>query len=476
MALLAALLLATNGGYGYHRDELYFLMLRPDWGYRDQPPLTPLVAQAADALFGGSVWGLRIPATLCVLAATLLAVLLARELGGGPLAQTLTAIGLGTSAGTLILGHVLATATLDLVVWLAIILFAIRALLRHEPRWWLAAGAVVGLGFYNKLLLVLLLIALAVGLLAAGPRRVLASRWLWAGVALAVVIGAPNLVYQLTHGLPQLRMAGAIADDKGADSRTLLVPFQVILLGVTLLPVWIAGLVGILRRESWRPVRSIGIAYLVVCVLVLVLGGQPYYPYGLLGALFAAGCVVTADWIGRGRRGRRLTLVAVAVGLNAVLNAPVSLPLVPVGSLGDGPIPAMNQTVADSIGWPAYADQVVRAYDGLPAADRARAVVVTSNYGEAGALVRLRADRLPKIYSGHNELWYYGPPADSATVLVGVGFDPDRTGDAFGSCTIAGRLDNGVDVDNEEQGKPIVVCHDPREPWHDLWPRFQHFD
>lgn len=48
------LLLVTAGGYGYHRDELYFLRAgsEPAFGYTDQPPLTPLLAHALDAVFG----------------------------------------------------------------------------------------------------------------------------------------------------------------------------------------------------------------------------------------------------------------------------------------------------------------------------------------------------------------------------------------------------------------------------------------
>ncbi|GIG88683.1 glycosyltransferase family 39 protein [Plantactinospora endophytica] len=475
--LVAALLLTTNSGYGYHRDELYFLMLRPDWGYRDQPPLTPAIARLADTLFGGSLWGLRVPATLFVLAALLLAALLARELGGGALAQTLAALGLGTGAATLIFGHVLLTAGPDLVVWLGIVLCAARALLRDQPRWWLAAGAVLGVGLYNKLLVVLLLVGLGAGLLAVGPRRVLASRWLWAGVALALVVGAPNLVYQFTHELPQADMAGAIADNKGAESRSTFVPFQLLLIGPPLAAVWLAGLVGLLRRRPWRPVRALAVAYLTVCVLVLVSGGQPYYTYGLLGALFAAGCVLLEGWLGRGRRRLRATLTGTAFLANVLASAVIALPLLPVGMLGDSPVPGINVTAADSVGWPRYVDQVVRAYDELPPADRAAAVVLTANYGEAGALTRLGADRLPAIYSGHNELGYYGPPPESATVLVGVGIgEPDELVRYFGGCRLAARLDNGVGVDNEEQGVPVVVCHQRRLSWAEMWPRIRHFD
>jgi hypothetical protein len=125
--------------------------------------------------------------------------------------------------------------------------------------------------------------------------------------------------------------------------------------------------------------------------------------------------------------------------------------------------------------WRDRALQVRAVYAALPAADRSAATIVTGNYGEAGALNRYGGRyRLPHAYSGQNELFHQGPPPASATTALLVGIDPPA--DRYASCTVAARLDNGVGIDNEEQGRPVVVCHDLREPWSTLWPRFRHFD
>src|SRR5690606_27243151 len=156
-------------------------------------------------------------------------------------------------------GHTLLTASVDLVVWVGVLLLATRALLRDEPRWWLAVGAVTGLSLANKQLIVLLLIGLAVGLLAVGPRRVFRSPWLWAGLGTALFGATPTLVYQATHDWPQFTMARALTERGGGEARALLLPMQLVLLGVGLVPVWIAGFVALLRRPAWRPVRALAV-------------------------------------------------------------------------------------------------------------------------------------------------------------------------------------------------------------------------
>ena len=113
----------------------------------------------------------------------------------------------------------------------------------------------------------------------------------------------------------------------------------------------------------------------------------------------------------------------------------------------------------------------------LHADDRARAVIIASNYGEAGAVDRFGSRyRLPRVFSGQNQLYFQSRPPESATVAVMVGGQVPYVRGLFASCADAGRLDNGVGVDNEEQGQPIAICRDPISGWAAVWPQLRHAD
>lgn len=468
------LLLITANGYGYHRDELYFRLLgeHPQWGYTDQPPFTPLLIQFGIEMFGDTLWAARVPAAALLGFTAILAAAIAREAGGGTAAQSIAASGV-LGVFPLSSAHVSSTGTPDLLIWLGVLFFVMRALLWERPRAFLGAGVVAGLGLYNKHLVVLLLLCLAVGLALAGPRDVFRSRHLWAGLILAVVIGSPNLVYQVMNGFPQAEMAAAIAADKGGESRVMLLPLQLAFL--TLPPVWIAGIVTLVRDPRFRRVRALAVAYPLMLVVVLVTAGQPYYPVGLLFGLFAIGAVPAERWL-TGRRGRGV-LVAAAVVVTSLAGIVMSLPVIPERDVAGSPPAAVNQTIAEQVGWRDYVWQIGTVYAGLSAADQSRAVLFTGNYGEAGALHRYGPSlRLPEVYSGHNELYRLGPPPESKKIVVAVLRMPtDQASDLLGACAVRATLRNSLGVANEEVGTHVYVCR-PAEPWSVIWPRVRHYD
>jgi 4-amino-4-deoxy-L-arabinose transferase-like glycosyltransferase len=458
--VLVVLSLLSNG-YGYHRDELYFSMLRPAWGYVDQPPFTPLLSHAIVSVYDGGPWLLRIPATLFAAGCVLLTALIARELGGDAKAQTWTAWGVASTSAVTVLGHVFLTSNADLTLWPAICLCVLKAELRQSPRWWLAAGALAGLATYNRLLVGVLVAGIALGLLLVGPRRRLLSPYVLGGALVAVVVALPNELYQVLNGWPEGDMGRALADNNASDTRISMWPLLVLLFGPPLAVIWGWGL-GALWRD--RRVRFFVVAFVVLLAFTFVGGTQPHYPVFLLPVPFAAGIVAMEPHLGR--------VWAGLFALNGLVSLFLGLPLVAVGSVGATPIPAVNPLVGDSVGWPTYVRQITTAYDALP--DRGNAIVFTSNYGEAGAVHHFAPD-VP-VFSAQNALYDQARPPASATTVVVVGGQYDDARPLFDSCRVVDHLDNRLDVDNEEQGLPIAVCTGPVASWDVLWPRLHHLD
>ncbi|MFF2922139.1 ArnT family glycosyltransferase [Streptomyces celluloflavus] len=474
VAALAVLLFAFAGEYGYHADELYFRLLGehgPAWGYVDQPPLLPMAVRAAVEIFGDNMWAIRVPAVLCAGAVTLLGAMIAAELGGSRRAQTLTAFGVATSTMVLSLGHWILTTSFDTVAWAAVLLCVLRVLLRDEGKWWLWAGVVVGLALYAKYIVLLLPVALLVGLALVGPRKVFRDRRLYGGTALALGVGSPNLVYQATHGFPQLQMAEGLAGTDGEANRAMFATNLILLFGPVLFVLCAIGLVKLFRVPEWKPVRTLAVGYLVATAAsYLIEGGRPDYTGGLLIALLAAGCVTADRWAGT--RKVRLAVLAVCLALTTAVQMLLSLPVIPKSTLRDFQIASM---ALETVGWPRMVQQTERAYRALPEEDRSRAVLLTENFGEAGALDRY-GHGLPAVYSGHNELYHWGPPPQRAKVVVAVGIDRSRLTADFTSCKTVDHLDNRLGIDNPEQGVPITVCHGPKKPWRALWPAYRHYN
>jgi hypothetical protein len=464
-------LLALSTRYGPHRDELYFVAAghHPQWGYPDQPPLTPLVAAAADQVAHGSLLVLRLVPALLVGVVVLIVADLARELGGGRRAQTLTALVTASASGVLAIGHLLSTATLDLFFWTLVLRLTVGLLHRDEPRGWLLVGLVAGAGLENKHLMVFLGAGLAVGIaLTPSLRHHLRSPWCWAGAAVAIVLWLPNLIWQATNGWPQLTLAGDVRDEYLTPGGTVqLVLFQVLLLSPLAAVLAYRGTIAMLRRPELAFARPVAIAYLFLLVVFVVSGGKHYYLLPLLAPLAAAGAVVTEQRVGA----RSMSQWNVWILLVALVPLPALLPVLPAKAL-DGTVWAdINPDSLETIGWPHVVAQVRDVVATLPAADRRTAVVVTQNYGEAGALEWYGG--IPPVYSGHNGFGDWGPPPRSSGPVVYVGYEKPAADQLIG-CRKAATL--RTDVDNEEDGNGVWVCAGPAGSWARAWPHLVHLD
>ncbi len=487
VAALATLLhLAFAGRYDFFRNELYYIVCgrHPAFGYADQPPLVPLIAAATQA-FGLNLFLLRLPAALAAGALVPVTAAMARLLGGGAGAATVAALASAIAPALIGLTAIMTTSTFEPLGWTICAYFVLRAVVLDDRRALIWAGVAAGVSLQAKYGIVFWGIGVAVGLLATPARRAVRGREAWIGLALAVVLPAPSLIWQALHGWPFLAVVGHHA---AVHSNLPGTPPQFALqqahaMNIVLAPLWIAGIVAPFVIRGLAPARFLGIAYLVTAALVLLGDGKDYYVFPAYPALFAVGAVACA-WVGRWLLGAWMSLALAA----SALAAPVVLPILdpprlaalldrhhlrpPPDELAAIGAP-LTQVFSDELGWRALEKSVAAVYAALPPDDRAKAAIIASNYGEAAAIdVYGAADNLPPALNGQNQYYFWGPRGYDGSLIIHINGDPDHWRHNCAQLDVVAHFGAPL-VMPYENDRPIFVCRGLRVGLGEAWPRFK---
>ena len=482
---------AGNAHYGFFRDELYFIIcgFHPQFGYVDQPPVVPLLS-AGSQLFGHSLFLLRLIPALFAAAGVYTTCLLVAEFGGSVFAQAFAAVVFLFTGVLLSFGMKVSTDTVGLWTWPLLALLIVRIVKGADPRLWIAAGLVAGISIESKYSVLFFLAALTLGLLATPQRRVLANRWCVGGAVVFLALALPNFLWQMHYGFPMIELLRAGQNGKNLIAGPLLYLFQeIVITGLFLWPVWAIGLVWLLRTPQFR---FLGYAYVALIAEMIVFHGKHYYPADVYPILIAAGAVPIERWT-RGRPVLRTALTAYAVLFGAIF-VPFALPVLPeelfvqyqehlgqalhitraaTATEHNRETSALPGDWADMHGWPQMAAQVARAYDSLPPAQRARAVVFAGNYGEAAA-VQFFEPAIPVI-SEHNQYWLWGTRGYDGSVVVQVNGSCFKSDGLFASSTLAARTDDPWAI-SYEHNIPIWVCRGIKKPLVKIWPSIKSYE
>jgi hypothetical protein len=482
--LVVLVLVLVAGRYGFHGDEFYFVVTghHLQLAAPDNPMLVPFLAAGWYALVGGHLWAFRILPALAAGGYAALGGLTAREFGATTRHQVAAAVAVAMTALTLATGHLFETTTFDMAATAAAVWLLVRAMRSEPQRWapWIATGVVTGLALEIKVLAALVLGCCLLGVAVCGPRRRLRSRRLWVAVVIAVLLAAPNLIWQVTHGIPMLDVAANIAAGGSTSStpRAALVPSVLLDVGPVVSIVLVVGLVGLLRSGRRRTDGWLAAGFLIFVVILLITGGKAYYPAALVPAMLAAGAGPVLDWVMGGRLWRRLlagALVLVSLVITPLLTLPLGRPGGAVFEIARGP----NPDLAEEVGWPGFVDQVGDVAARVPPAQRADTIVFAQTYQQAAAVTLLRPANqvsLPPVYSGHNGFWFWGPPPEQATAAIVVGdFSAADLATGYARCEDAGTVTTPPSVDNSLTGTQIRWCTGLRRPWSVLWARVATF-
>jgi 4-amino-4-deoxy-L-arabinose transferase-like glycosyltransferase len=463
---VVVLLLALSGRYGYLGDELYFVVAgrHLSWGYADQPPLLPLLAVTANTIAPGSLFLLRLPGALVTGAGIVVAALTARELGGERRAQWQTAAAYAVSLQLLASGHFLATSTLDPFLWTVIGWLVVRWVRTRRDGLLVWAGLVTGIDMQVKYLIPLLWLALLVSVLVVGPRALLRRPLLWVGFAIAVVITVPSLLWQATHGWPQLAVTKQINGDVAASGgRLALIPMAVYTAGILVGAVLLCyGLWQLLRAPELRAYRFLGWTVVGVTVLCIATEGRYYYVAGLYSLCWAAATVRMQQRTPHAWWRWLATWPSYAV--SAVIAITAGLPVLPAASYGQ------TLTVAGSVGWSEFSQDVADTYHSLPAEHRADTAIVATTYWQASAIDFYGPRQgLPAAYSPNRGFWFFGQPPASATDMLFIGASSLGLNKYCTSLrpVSAVNIENGAD--GQQHGVSIWDCTGLRTTWTQIW-------
>ncbi|HET6180659.1 MAG TPA: glycosyltransferase family 39 protein [Candidatus Sulfotelmatobacter sp.] len=471
----------TNGRYGFHRDELQVLSdaRHLDWGFVPYPPLTPFVERIGLSIFGVSLVGLRLFSVIANAAAIFFTGLMAWELGGGRLSQVTAALATALSGLPMFEGTEFQYTTFDYLWWVLIAYFVIRLLKTENPRWWLAIGATIGVGFLTKYTMGFYLCGILGGLLLTRARKYLGSGWFWSGMALGFFICLPNLVWQAHHGLISLHFLQHIHTRDVGEGRAngFLGDQFTINTNPFAAPLWIGGLLCCLWDRRYRMLAWM---HLIPLALFVVGKGRGYYVGAAYPMLTAMGAVAGERWMRTLSPLRRRALEAVFfIGLAAfgLYIGATTIPVVSSGSLMKFALEE-NGDLREEIGWDELVRTVAGIRDSLPPEQRESVGIVVGNYGEQGAIEILGPTyHLPLPISGTNSAWLRGYPEPPPSTLIVIGHSQRYVDRTFSSCRLAGHNGNSLGVKNEEsEDHPdIFVCGGPRQPWPEFWKDYQGF-
>ncbi|WP_263379352.1 ArnT family glycosyltransferase [Granulicella paludicola] len=490
-------------GYGYFRDEFYYIACGRHlaWGFVDHGPIVAIQARLGELLFGDSLFGIRILSAVAGAITVFLTGIIAWAMNGHRSAQALAMFAILLTPQYIGVDGFLSMNSYEPVFWMLCAL-AVLMLLRGASAsvWWTAFGLSAGIGLLNKPSMTFFLIAVGVGVLCTSARRVLWSRWAIVGIVLMFAIALPNLLWQIHNHWPTLEF---LQNGRARGKNTILNPLQFFLAQFVMLAphnalLWITGIVALLRAKSTRlskdqDARWFGITFLVFYVMMDAIHAKDYYLEGIYPALFAAGAIA---WEHRYRLSRRVfegrivafpILETVFLVLSLMI-LPMASPVLPPAqwvrytnalhlhhaeseTSETGPLP---QFFADRFGWQQQVDLVTQAYRSLTPTEQQHVCLFGSNYGEAGAIDFFNGTEhlgLPPAISGQNSYWGWGMHGcDTNIVIAVVGDTRQQLATKYEHVDLIGQIDSPYAMPFERHHHIWLLRGDKRPPpfdWRD---------
>jgi hypothetical protein len=371
-------------------------------------------------------------------------------------------------------------------LWTAAVLLLVRIEKTSNPRLWLAFGTVVGVALMHKYSLAFYLAALVVGTLLSAWRRWLLNRWFWGGVAIALAITLPNILWQAHRHFPFVEL-------QHNHHNVILPPLQFVFAQALLVNILSSAFVIVgavyFYTSPMERFRALGWAFISYMLLMYSLHAKDYLVTPVYPAMLAAGAVAAERWFANTWSRRFVAAYVVAASALSALMLPSIVPVFSIDAYAsyyqkmvlhrteseENAHSAVPDYYSGNFGWKERAEAVSRYFNALPGEERQKTAIFGSFYGQAGAIDHFGpALGLPKAICSHHSYWYWGSRGYTGESVIVLDVDLEYLQRHCASVTFV--ADPKVQWARPDWEKPIYHCRKFDRDLTKEWDSFRHFD
>ena len=477
--------------YGIFRDELYYLACTKHlaWGFVDHPPFSIAVLWAWVSIAGDSLVSLRIFAALISTIPVAMTGLITRRLGGEWKAQALACFAVLLAPVQFSIGSFYSMNVIEYALIPLLVLLLLRIIIEQKTSLWILFGALVGLGIMNKHTFAVLAAFILFGMLLIPSRKEFMKIYFWIGMAIVGLFVLPNLIWQFSHNFISLEFYKNASTLKNVPTPPLKIFIDQLFASNPLAALlWVTGLVWFLLGKERSEYRTLGIAFLLMLAMMMAAQSNCLDRIALfIPVLVAGGTVVWERWNAKRFLRWLVPVTALLLLITGLVLLPMVLSIMSPSSavqylqqhgmqtnFEKGISAELPQLLADRFGWKELADSVGVVVHRIPEVDPHSIVLVGQNYGEAGAMEYYgRSLKLPRVISGHNSYWLWGP-GEQAEVYIVIGDSRSRMEQLLNDVQEGTRTSNGWQM-NYERNLPIWICRKPKIHLEEFWPAAKMF-
>jgi hypothetical protein len=474
------------GNLEYHRDELlYFsLGLHPDFGYATVPPMTGWIAMIVQNIIGFSLFAVRVVPAVIGGIMVLIVADMAKELGGNNYARILAGTGILISVFGLRTFLLFQPVHLDLLLWTLSFYLIIKYINSENDKYLLWFGLMAGLSFQNKYLIGLLFLSILIIIPFTRYRNIFRKKMFWYGIGAGLLIFLPNLIWQITHGMPVFGHLAELSRTQLANvDRIAFLIEQIIIPGASAF-LTIAGLIYLLTNKKAVRFRFLGIIVIIVILSLMIMRGKSYYTQGVFPVLISAGAVSFELLFKKWYTKLIFTCLLLLMALSIL---PFGIPVFKTDRLiqyfdkveskygfdfgrtfEDGSKHSLPQDYADMLGWEELTAIASKAWQMIP--DKKAAFIYCENYGQAGAITVIgKKYGLPEAVCFSESFRYWIPEKFDPDIKSAIYINEELGDDISRLFSKIDSIGAISDPDAREYGTTVWLCESPVMSFNEFW-------